>query len=149
MARESTLKVVGFNILAFGAVGVGLFCNYIQPIFTNDTSHLTYLVAATQLLIVILSIYNCFKPQHWIKAHVKFQEANLRLLGLLGTLTGLGIIAGAIYVATTANAGSGDLLTQLLLAFGSGLRTAFNPMMVAVTCWYWTRYLLYFTRHDK
>ena len=149
MARASTLKVVGFNILALSSVAIGLFTGYIQPIFVNDSSHLTYAIAATMAAIVFFSIYNCFRPQTWIKAYIKFQEANLRLLGLMGTITGLSIIVGIIYTVATQGSPDGDLITHVLVSFANGLRTAFNPMLVAIACWYWVRHLLYFSRHDK
>jgi len=149
MARQSTLKIVGFNILSMGALGVGLFCNYVQPIFSNDTSHLTYFVAATQAAIVIYSIWDCFFPADWIKGFIKFQEGNLRLLGLIGTLIGLSVIVTIINSAASASAGSPDLITNVLSAFTGGLRTAFNPTLVGIVSWYWTRNLLYLSRNDK
>jgi hypothetical protein len=149
MARPSTLKVVGFNILALGAVGVGLFCHYVQPVFANDSSHLTYMVAATQAAIVIYSIYDCFFPVGWITGFIKFEEANLRLLGLIGTLVGLSIIVSVINSAVTVSGGSPDLLTNVLTAFTGGLKTAFNPTLVGIVSWYWTRHLLYFSRNER
>ena len=149
MARQSTLKVVGFNILASASVGVGLFCHYIQPIFLNDISHLTYVIAATMVSIVIFSIWNCFDPRQWIRPFIRFEEANLRLLGLIGTLVGLGFLVSVMFAASTQGAADGDLITHVLVSFTQGLRTSFNPTLVGIVCWYWTRHLLYFTRHDR
>jgi hypothetical protein len=147
--RPSTLKVVGFNILAFALVGVGLFTHYLQPIFINDISHLTYVIAATMLSIAVFSVWDCFFPQVWIRSFIRFEEANLRLLGLIGTLVGLGFLVSIMFAASQQGAADGDSISHILVAFTAGLRTSFNPTLVGIVSWYWTRHLLYFTRNER
>lgn len=150
MFRQSTTKVVGFNILALGALAVGLFCHYVQPIFLNDKSYLTYVIAATMLSIVIASVWDSFKWTNWAKGYMKFQESNLRILGLIGTLVGLVFLIGVIgdAVAMTKGSGTDDMIPKVLTAFTEAMRTSFNPTLAGITAWYWCRHLLYFKRND-
>ena len=149
MARESTLKVVGFNIFALASVGIGLFTNYIQPVFTNDVSHLTYVIAAIMVSIVALSFWDCFKPHMWIRSYIKFQGSSFPKLGLIGPLIVLGFLVSIMYAAAQSASIDGDAIGKILISFTQGLRTSFNPTLVGIVCWYWTSYILFFTRNER
>lgn len=150
--RESTIKVVSFNIFGLGAVGTGLFFHVIQPLFENDKSFLCYVLAITQGAIVLLSIYDSFFPTRWVKNFIKFEESNLRILGLIGTLVGLLMLVAILGDAANNSASSAantDFIKNIMIGFATGLRTAFGPTLVGIVAWYWTRHLLFFKRNDR
>jgi hypothetical protein len=110
---------------------------------------LTYVIAATTTAIVALSTYNCFRPQKWIREFIRFEESNVRILGLAGTLIGLLFLVGVLSAASSTSSGDGELITATLKGFTQGLKLMFNPTLVGVSSWFWIRHLVYFTRGDK
>lgn len=148
-ARPSAVKVIAFNLLGIGLMAVGLFLGVVEPIFVNDLSYLTYVIAATMVSIIFVSLYDSFVWTDWGRGYMKFQEGNLTKLGLAGTLIGLIFLIGVISAVVAQMGGhTDDMIPRTLEAFAGAMRTAFNPTLVGVAGWYWTGWLLYFKRVD-
>lgn len=144
MLHTNLFKIIIFNFLVLSSVVVGLFYHIIQPIFLNDASGMSYIIAIFMFSIVIFSIYESIWSTKWIIPLIKFEEKNLYLLGLVGTLIGLITLVGVIGNAVGAGSDNSELLGKVLVGFASGMRTSFNPTLTGIVCWIWTRHLLFF-----
>ena len=150
--KKNIFLVVSFNILAIGAVIVGMFFNLIQPVFMNDASHLTFVIAFLLLVNISLIVYDTIKPTKWIDNYIEYHKDESLYLGLAGTVIGflsvVAIIGMAIGNTSTGGAG-GELIYQVLGNFAGALKTSFCPTLVGIVSYLWTNRLVYLKGSDS
>ena len=139
---NKAFKVVTFNILALSLYIIGLFLGFIQPLYQNDASHLTYLLTFLMLFNVGASIYDSFRPTNWIDKYLVFFDEEFLFIGLIGTLVGL-----TLMIISIKNHGiQADQLDGLIKDFIAGLSSMFNATLFGIVCFVWTHRIVYFKR---
>ncbi len=119
------LAILNFGFSCF--VVWSAWLGYLQFVFTHDTSHITYVIAAAFVV--------CIARVFWGKTdHLEEAEKQLSGLGFIGTLVGLVI---ALVGVNETNMSSPDGLFHMGTGLLSGVGVAFCASLVSVICAQW------------
>lgn len=120
-------RLIIFNIACFAAVVWGWKLGYVQFVFANDASHMTYVIAAVFLATLALTVKRAANGLS-VAALDQWRE-HIATLGLIGSL--LGFVIALQGVGANADA---EVAAQLL----RGMGVAFMASLVSVICALWT-----------
>lgn len=124
-------RLIIFNIACFAAVVWGWQLGYVQFVFANDASHMSYAIVALFLSALAKTIWNASdeRPVAWLADIAE----DLATLGLAGSLIGFTMM---LYGADLNSADLKPLASQVL----TGLGVAFLASLVGVVTALWTKW---------
>jgi len=141
----NTFKLLIVNIFIVSLLIVSYFYGYISSFFTDDITHISYILAFLMSINVILTIYNTFfqeknkyyqlQPETKISRYLEYAVGQLTYIGLLGTVIGMGHMFKSIQYLKDVD--------QVLKIVSEGGLTLFNTTIVAIFSYLWTRFNLY------
>jgi hypothetical protein len=121
---SNTYKLIIFNLFLLGAATVGYFFGYVSPIFKNDATPISAIIALIIVADSILFIVNSIRYNVGIERWLRHIHRYIPYIGLLGTMGGLiHLILGV--------SGSTDPST-VILAIKSGMLTLANSTFMGI-----------------
>jgi hypothetical protein len=145
MFLSNSFKLALVNLFLLGSIIVSYFYGYIAPIFTNDISHISYVLAFLTLLNIFLSFIDSVKDemtgkkrQSEIKRWLNFSYSIIIYAGLCGTLLGFSHLLGAINTSSNVE--------TVIEVIKSGCTTLANTTLVGVVGFIWLNLIFYITK---
>jgi len=135
-------KLIFVNIFIFALILVAYLYGFVTPIFTNDISHISFvllLIMVVNLIVQFLDAYDkhnnylAFKTSKakWIE----FIAGKLFYVGIIGTFIGF------IHLVTSLQGMSNvDIVLQTMIV---GLLTLFNTTLLGIVAYLWTTFNYY------
>lgn len=139
---NTTYKLIFVNLFIFSLIVVGFIYGYLGPFFTDDITHISYIIAFIMFVNVILSIWETYKCDLSINRYMRKSEmpiskylhyvvGQLFYLGILGTLIGFSHLVKSIQDLSDVE--------KVLRLMTEGSLTLFNTTALAVVAYLWTR----------
>ena len=139
MRYTNTFRLVFFNVLIMALFIVGYFYGFVGYIFTNDVTHISYVLALLLVTGIFLRIFATFKNDQTygyggkkINRYLNYVLGQFLFIGLCGTLIGfVHMIMGLQDLSDPQ-----FVLKNMI----SGALTLFNTTLIGLVAFLWTRF---------
>ena len=138
----NTYRLIFVNLFIFSLVIVGFFYGYLGPFFTDDITHISYIIAFLMFVNVILRVWETYQCDLSINRlrirsempaarYLNYVLAQFLYIGILGTLIGFSHLIKSIQDLTDVE--------KVLRLMTEGSLTLFNTTALAVVAYLWSR----------
>lgn len=132
----NTFKLVIFNLFLLGIFFVSTLYGYTKNFFLNDSSHLTFAIAAIIFINIGLAILDSYKDEKYVtksntevKHWLNWIQGKLPYIGLVGTLYGFTTLMTAINVSSDAQ--------TVIESIKAGCTTLANTTLLGIIGYLW------------
>jgi len=134
----NTFKLIFFNVFVFAVLIVAYFYGFLASFYSNDASHLTYIITVLMMINTSLAIYDSYideKNEKKLASPIKrwFDHITglIPYFGLAGTVYGFILVLLALNV-------NGDIM-GMLVQMKTGCLTLANATLFGVVAYMWQR----------
>jgi len=151
---NNTVKLLAVNTFIIAVLIVAYFYGYISQFFTNDITHLSYVMLglmAYSIWFITRAVYiadEAYVSKELIPkfvsniGHARYLMFAFPFIGLLGTLYGfIHVVVGI--------ASAGNDVSAIVEAMRTGLLTLFNTTFIGIFCLLWISFQLHLTSNLK